>query len=149
MCWCIVSSSSDSEKEMAVIHHMYMPRMSLAGRMKAILYSWREQSCIPGLCRMLQKPIPEYRTPMAGEKREQKRHVGNEGQVKKGESEAQSVGTEAISTRVTAYHAELVESLFACSGPAANVPLLSSKDISVAHAAFGATVRPSAVASGL
>jgi hypothetical protein len=64
-------------------------------------------------------------------------------------SEAQPVSTEAISTRVTAYHAELVESLFACSGSAANVPLLSSKDVPVAHAAFGAAVRPPAIAPSL
>jgi hypothetical protein len=64
-------------------------------------------------------------------------------------SEAQPVSTQAISTRVTAYHAELVESLFACSGPAANVPLFGSKHVPIAHAAFGAAVRPPAIASSL
>jgi hypothetical protein len=85
-------------------------------------------------------------------KREEKKHLvkARFTEIKAStRSEAQPVSTEAISTCVTAHHAELVKSLFACSGPAANVPLLSSKDVPVAHTAFRAAVRPPAIAPSL
>lgn len=88
---------------------------------------------------------------LQGTKNQGKRtlNVKEMGLGKRYASEAQPVSAEAISTRVTAYHAELVESLFACSSPAANVPLLGSKNISIPHATFGAAVRASAVSSSL
>jgi hypothetical protein len=154
MCWCEASSNhTPTRRAQSFIICTCLGCPWQFERKRYRTARWNIAALLICFC-VLQEAILRRQTPMAkprGKRAEKKLLVKTWFTAIKASirSETQPVSTEAISTRVTAYHAELVESLFACSGPAANVPLLSSKDVPVAHTAFRAAVGPPAITPSL